>query len=63
MADSRDPVTTDMLAEYREAFRRIGRGHDTFDVRVLVWLEIIRLHGDDSAEAEYAERRVDEWPD
>ena len=41
----------------------IGRGHDTFDVRVLVWLEIIRLHGDDSAEAEYAERRVDEWPD
>ena len=43
MSDDRDPATTDMLAEYREVFRRIGRGHDTFDVRVLVWLGHVAL--------------------
>lgn len=57
------PVVVDMLAEYRAELTRVGRGHDTFDVRVIAAHHLQCRHGDDSAQSDYAWRRVGEWPD
>ena len=54
-----DGPMTDMLAEYRRELARTRRADD-WEARVIVAHVLQTRHGDDSAEAEYAWRRVEE---